>query len=68
MIEIKEKKKQDTKHITKKMATAMAEDIKTYWSKQGHNIEVWVERISDGNARDYAVRSNLYNGGPASTA
>tara|TARA_R110000744_G_scaffold379599_1_gene498091 strand:+ start:1165 stop:1356 length:192 start_codon:yes stop_codon:yes gene_type:complete len=60
-----QKKKQDTKHITKKMATAMAEKIKIYWAEQGHTIEVWVERISHGNARDYAVRSNLHNGGPS---
>jgi hypothetical protein len=61
-------KKQNTQHITKKMATAMAEDIKGYWASQGHTIEVWVERISGGNSRDYAVRSNLHNGGPESTA
>tara|TARA_R110002073_G_scaffold194413_1_gene353467 strand:- start:3316 stop:3507 length:192 start_codon:yes stop_codon:yes gene_type:complete len=60
-----QKKKQGCKHITKKMATQMAEEIKIYWAEQGHVIEVWVERISDGNARDYAVRSNLHNGGPS---
>ena len=62
---IEQNKKQGCKHITKKMATQMAEEIKIYWAAQGHIIEVWVERIVDGNSRDYAVRSNLHNGGPS---
>ena len=59
-----QKKKQSCKYITKKMATDMAEDIRVYWAAQGHIIEVWVERISDGNSRDYAVRSDMQNGLP----
>lgn len=61
---IEQKKKQDCKHITKKMATQMAEEIKIYWAAQGHIIEVWVERITDGNSRDYAIRSDMQNGLP----
>jgi len=63
----KQNKKQDCKHITKKMAKQMSEEIKVYWAKQGHTIEVWIERITDGNARDYAIRSNMQNGLPLIT-
>ena len=64
---IEQNKKQGCKHITKKMATQMAEEIKIYWEEQGHIIEVWVERVSDGNSRDYAVRSDMQNGMPSIT-
>lgn len=63
----KQKKKQNCKHITKKMAMEMAEDIKIYWAAQGQAVHVWVERITFGkNARDYMVRSDMYNGLPIS--
>tara|TARA_R110000796_G_C14433388_1_gene421413 strand:- start:529 stop:711 length:183 start_codon:yes stop_codon:yes gene_type:complete len=52
------------KHITKKMAQEMAWDIQSYWLKKGHMIHVWVERNTDGNARDFMVRSNMINGRP----
>jgi hypothetical protein len=52
------------KHITKKMAQEMAWDIQSYWLKKGHMIQIWVEQNTDGNARDFMVRSNMMNGWP----
>jgi len=59
-----EKKKQTGKHITKKMALETALNIQAYWANKGHNVTVWVERITQGNARDYGVRSDMWNGQP----
>ena len=39
-----EKKKQSTKHITKKMAEQTALNIQAYWAEKGYSIHVWVER------------------------
>ena len=63
-----EKKKQGTKHITKKMAQKTADDIQKYWGKQGHTVNLWIERVTHGNARDYAVRSDMKNGFPCPDA
>ena len=61
-----EKKKQSTKHITKKMAERTALNIQAYWAEKGYRINVWVERVTFGNSRDYAVRSDMENGFPTS--
>tara|TARA_R110002074_G_scaffold30084_1_gene85537 strand:- start:4 stop:204 length:201 start_codon:yes stop_codon:yes gene_type:complete len=61
-----EKKKQSTRHITKKMAEQTALNVQAYWLKKGHHINVWVERVTIGNARDYAVRSDMKDGFPNS--
>ena len=59
-----EKKKQSTRHITKKMAEQTALNVQAYWAEKGYRINVWVERVTYGNARDYAVRSDMENGSP----
>ena len=64
--EVLPEKKQNIKHITKTMAMKTAEDIRAYWERQGYTIHVWVERITHGNQRDYAVKSNMKNGRPTS--
>tara|TARA_R110002072_G_scaffold90398_3_gene202156 strand:+ start:235 stop:435 length:201 start_codon:yes stop_codon:yes gene_type:complete len=60
------KKKQSTKHITKKMAERTALNVQAYWAEKGYSIHVWVERVTFGNARDYAVRSDMKDGFPNS--
>jgi len=58
------RKKQTTKHITKKMAQKTADDIQAYWLKKGLSVELWVIRVTNGNESDYGVRSNMQNGKP----
>ena len=64
MPEKKKRKKQTGKYITKKMAQETALNIQAYWLNKGYLIQIWVEKITIGNARDYAVRSNMQNGKP----
>ena len=45
--------------FTRERAEYMAETIRAYWRVRGHEIEVWVEPISQTYASDFAVRSNL---------
>jgi hypothetical protein len=60
--------------MTRSQAQKLAHQIKTYWSRLGHDVEVWMELepyvpIADGGASvgaagRYTIRSNLVRGLP----
>ena len=45
--------------FTRERAEYLAAIIRAYWRDRGHEIEVWVEPISQTYASDFAVRSSL---------
>lgn len=56
-----------SRSTTRKKAARLADNIRRYWAKRGHDVSVEVvkERYAPGHtARSYTVRSNLIDGLP----
>lgn len=42
----------------------LANRIRSYWRKRGHEVEVWVEQVKNETGAWYQIRSNLVGGLP----
>lgn len=42
----------------------LANRIRSYWRKRGHEVDVWVEQVKNETGAWYQIRSNLVGGLP----